>query len=70
MPRGKDNRKGFHMTSTTIRFGFIVAVSLIAAAEPALAGITPTPGPMIGAGLPALALFGAGYWLIRRRRRS
>lgn len=38
---------------------------------PALAGITtPAPGPMIGAGVPALAVFGAGYWLIRRRRRG
>ena len=44
-------------------------VSLVAV-EPALAGIAPVPGPVIGAGLPALALFGAGYWLLRRRRRS
>lgn len=46
------------------------ALVSLAAAEPALAGITPVPGPVIGAGLPALALFGAGYWLLRRRRRS
>ena len=44
-------------------------VSLVAI-DPALAGVTPVPGPVIGAGLPALALFGAGYWLLRRRRRS
>ena len=46
------------------------ALVSLAAAEPALAGVTPGPGPVIGAGLPALALFGAGYWLLRRRRRS
>ncbi|MDB5691386.1 MAG: hypothetical protein JWO81_449 [Alphaproteobacteria bacterium] len=41
------------------------------AVEPAMAGIvTPTPGPMIGAGAPVLAVFAAGYWLIRRRRRG
>ena len=43
-------------------------VSLVAT-DPALAGMT-VPGPIIGAGLPALALFGAGYWLVRRRRGS
>jgi hypothetical protein len=41
---------------------------VVVAADPAWAGL-PVPGPAIGAGLPALALFGAGYWLIRRRRR-
>lgn len=38
--------------------------------DAAWAGITPVPGPALGAGLPALALFGAGYWLIRRRRQG
>ena len=40
------------------------------AVDPAFAGMLPVPGPMIGAGAPALALFGVGYWLIRRRRRQ
>ena len=44
-------------------------VSLVAT-DPALAGIVPVPGPLLGAGRPALALFGAGYGLIRKRRRS
>jgi hypothetical protein len=52
----------------TIRAALTIAVAAAAAADPAWAGITPVPGPAIGAGLPALALFGAGYWLIRRRR--
>ena len=42
----------------------------IVAVDPAYAGMLPVPGPMIGAGAPALALFGVGYWLIRRRRRQ
>ncbi len=46
-----------------------VGVAAAAAAAPALAG-TPVPGPLIGAGLPALALFAGGYWLIRRMRRD
>jgi hypothetical protein len=65
---GKDNRRGISVASNAFRFASILALSLVAAAEPALAGVIQTPGPMIGAGLPALALFGAGYWLIRRRR--
>ena len=45
-----------------------MALVAFTAVDPALAGTT-TPGPMIGAGAPALALFAGGYWLIRRRRR-
>jgi len=47
-----------------------VLLVTMTAVDPAFAGITPVPGPMIGAGVPALALFGVGYWLIRRRRRQ
>jgi hypothetical protein len=48
-----------------------LALIILMPAAPALAGIiTPAPGPMIGAGVPALAVFGAGYWLIRRRKRG
>ena len=39
------------------------------AADPAL-GSVPVPSPAIGAGAPVLALFGVGYWLIRRRRKA
>jgi hypothetical protein len=56
------------MLSNLLRSGGLLALASLAAVDPAIAGITPAPGPMIGAGLPALALFGAGYWLIRRRR--
>lgn len=49
----------------------LVGATTVLAATPAFAGvIVPTPGPALGAGLPALALFGAGYWLIRRRRQG
>lgn len=57
------------MTNLIGRTIVIGATTLLAAA-PAMAGFTPTPGPALGAGLPALAAFGAGYWLIRRRRRG
>ena len=33
----------------------------------AFAGL-PVPGPVVGAGAPALVLLGGGYWLLRRRR--
>jgi hypothetical protein len=35
--------------------------------EPALAGAS-VPAPIIGAGLPILAVLGGGYWLIRKLR--
>lgn len=44
----------------------VAAVSILAA-DPALAGV-PAPGPVLGAGAPALALIAGAYWLIRRRR--
>jgi hypothetical protein len=56
--------------SNMLRFTAAVGLAAFAAAGPALAGNVPVPGPVIGAGLPALALFGAGYWLIRRRPRA
>lgn len=54
------------LVTSSLRAALGLAVVAVAA-DPAWAGL-PVPGPAIGAGLPALALFGAGYWLIRRRR--
>ena len=56
---------------STTRLNIVVPVLgvLIALIEPALAQDTPVPGPIIGAGLPALAILGGGYWLIRKLRR-
>jgi LPXTG-motif cell wall-anchored protein len=42
---------------------------ILLAADPAWAG-NAGPGPVLGAGAPALALIAGGYWLIRRRRRA
>jgi hypothetical protein len=57
------------LNSTSLSAAFGLAMIALAA-DPAWAGALPVPGPELGAGLPALALFGAGYWLIRRRRRG
>ena len=54
--------KMFAMRSTAVLIG------VLAITDPALAGVAPVPGPLIGAGVPALALFAAGYMWIRRRR--
>jgi hypothetical protein len=35
---------------------------------PAFAQDVPVPAPIIGAGLPVLAVLGGGYWLIRKLR--
>ncbi|TFI59476.1 hypothetical protein E2493_04605 [Sphingomonas parva] len=55
--------------ANTIRAASLVGVTALAAAGPAFAGVTPTPAPVLAAGAPALAVFGAGYYLIRRMRR-
>jgi hypothetical protein len=43
---------------------------IIALIEPALAGVVSTPAPVIGAGLPAIAVVAGGYWLIRKLRKQ
>jgi lipopolysaccharide export LptBFGC system permease protein LptF len=48
-------------------FAFAVLAVIAASIEPALAGV-PVPAPIIGAGLPALAVLAGGYWLIRKVR--
>ena len=43
---------------------------IIALIEPPFAGTTPSvPAPIVGAGLPVLAVLGGGYWLIKKLRR-
>jgi hypothetical protein len=52
-------------------FAFALLGAITALIEPALAGgASPAavPGPIIGAGLPALAILGGGYWLVKKLR--
>jgi lipopolysaccharide export LptBFGC system permease protein LptF len=47
----------------------LVALGIICTAiEPALAGIAGVPAPIVGAGLPAIAVLAGGYWLVRKLR--
>jgi hypothetical protein len=51
--------------------GFIALIEPAAAfhlIDPAEA--RPVPAPIIGAGLPALAVLGGGYWLVRKLRKT
>jgi lipopolysaccharide export LptBFGC system permease protein LptF len=41
---------------------------IVASIGPALAGEPGVPAPVIGAGLPAIAVLAGGYWLIRKLR--
>jgi hypothetical protein len=52
-----------------LRFSAAGALFTMVATQAAVAGL-PTPGPAIGAGAPALAVFAIGYWLIRRRKQG
>jgi hypothetical protein len=45
-------------------FAFAVFGVIVASMEPAFA--VPTPAPIVGAGLPALAVLAGGYWLIKK----
>jgi len=56
------------MFTTKLNIMTPVVGLMIALIEPAFAGITPTPAPIIGAGLPVLAVLGGGYWLIKKLR--
>jgi hypothetical protein len=55
------------MFTTKLNIGVPVLGILIALIEPALAGNS-VPAPIVGAGLPALAILGGGYWLVRKLR--
>jgi uncharacterized membrane protein len=49
----------------TTLLGLGVSVVLVG---DALAGTVVVPGPIAGAGLPALAIAGGAYWLVRKLR--
>jgi hypothetical protein len=44
------------------------AVALVGLTDVALAGITAVPGPIAGAGLPALTVAGGALWLFQKLR--
>ncbi len=57
-----------HATAYLLKLTALAIVALVAT-DPSLAGeIQPVPGPLLGLGAPALALFAGGYYLIRKRR--
>jgi hypothetical protein len=58
---------GVEMSTTRLNIVVPVLGVLIALIEPAFAGSS-VPAPIIGAGLPALAVLGGGYWLIKKLR--
>jgi hypothetical protein len=56
------------------KLNFVAPIALaalgvfVASIEPALATPVEVPAPLIGAGLPAFAVLGGGYWLIKKLR--
>jgi hypothetical protein len=49
-------------------FALAVLGAIVASIEPAFATPVEVPAPLIGAGLPAFAVLGGGYWLIKKLR--
>jgi hypothetical protein len=45
-----------------------LAVAWVGMTDAAMAGFTAVPGPIAGAGLPALAIAGGALWLFRKLR--
>jgi hypothetical protein len=43
----------------------LTTIGLAVLMEPAFAGQLPSPGPIAGIGLPAVALIGGAYWVGR-----
>ena len=60
---------GSHLYSKTFVLAVVALDMALSLVEPAFAvDPAPVPAPLIGAGLPALAILGGGYWLIRKIR--
>jgi hypothetical protein len=58
------------MVTTKLNLVVPVLGTIIASIGPALADDIPrVPAPIIGAGLPVLAILGGGYWLVKKLRR-
>jgi hypothetical protein len=49
-------------------FALAVLGAIVASIEPAAATPVGVPAPLVGAGLPVLAVLGGGYWLIKKLR--
>lgn len=56
------------MRGLEIKDVVVAAVLILFAADPAFAGFLPTPAPVMGAGIGALALLGLGYAAVRQRK--
>lgn len=55
-----------NLKSIASHAAFVVGAAIVTA-DPAYAG-QPIPGPVLGAGLPALAVIAGGYYLLRKYR--
>ena len=49
-----------------IRTAGLASLGFAVLVEPAFAGVNGVPGPIVGLGLPALALIGGAYWVGRK----
>ena len=60
---------GMFITRLSLVVSFALLAAITALIEPALAGVATVPAPIVGAGLPALAILGGGYWLVKKLRK-
>jgi flagellar biogenesis protein FliO len=57
-------------SATLVVMAFGLATSAASAQSTSPSFFRRAPGPILGAGLPALLLIGGGYWAVRRFRRK
>jgi uncharacterized membrane protein len=58
---------GLHLYNKTFVLAVVALGMALSLVEPTFAA-APVPAPLMGAGLPALAILGGCYWLIRKLR--
>jgi hypothetical protein len=62
------SEEGNVMRRVQMKDFLVASLAILFAADPAFAGVVPTPAPVMGAGIGALALLGIGYAVIRHRK--
>jgi lipopolysaccharide export LptBFGC system permease protein LptF len=67
LPSSERSQRGAKVSQALFGRTAIVVATGMMLVQPAFAAV-PVPAPIVGAGLPALAILAGGYWLFRKLR--